>query len=356
MALPDFNMRQLLDAGVHFGHQVCRWNPKMEGYIFGSRNGIHIIDLAQTVPLLHQALKALSDVAAKGGRVLFVGTKRQASEPIAAAAKGCAQYYVNHRWLGGMLTNWETISRSIRRLRELEEFMSNSAQGLTKKEQLQLGREHSKLERALSGIKDMGGIPDLLFVLDTKREQIAIKEAIRLKIPVAAILDTNCDPDGITYPVPGNDDASRSIAFYCDIAVRAVLDGISRAQSGMGKDIGAAASNSFVRDPEIEAKGTGSLSDAAAMLVDPVSVNDRTVFVRLRGPDVVPDDLTVISGIDSSISQALNDFGIYHYWQLAALKEVDVDLIESRLGFGKSILQDKWIRHSSELKGAGDVS
>src|SRR5580700_7098549 len=238
MALPDFTMRQLLEAGAHFGHQSHRWNPKMAPYIYGSRNSIHIIDLAQTVPLLHQALKAVSDTVAKGGRVLFVGTKRQAADSIAEAAKRSAQYYINARWLGGMLTNWKTISGSIARLRKLDEMLAAGAVGLTKKERLMLSRERDKLEKALGGIKDMGGTPDLVFVIDTNKEQLAIKEANRLKIPVAAILDTNCDPDGIAFPVPGNDDAGRAIQLYCDLIAKAALDGISRSQGSQGMDMG----------------------------------------------------------------------------------------------------------------------
>jgi len=239
MALPDFSMRQLLEAGVHFGHQSHRWNPKMEPFIFGTRNGIHIIDLAQTVPMLYRALQAVSDMVAQGGRVLFVGTKRQASETIADAARRSAQYYVNARWLGGMLTNWKTMSNSIQRLKTLEATLAEGAQGLTKKERLTLTRERDKLERALGGIKDMGGLPNLLFVIDTNKEAIAIAEAKRLGIPVAAIIDTNCDPEGITYPIPGNDDAGRAIALYCDLVARAAIDGISRGQGDLGIDIGA---------------------------------------------------------------------------------------------------------------------
>ena len=241
MALPDFTMRQLLEAGVHFGHQKHRWNPKMAPYIFGTRNNIHIIDLAQTVPLLHQALKAISDTVAKGGRVLIVGTKRQAQEPVADAARRSAQYFVNARWLGGMLTNWKTISNSIQRLRKIDEMLTGEAANLiTKKERLTLDRERQKLDRSLGGIKDMGGLPDLVFVIDTNREALAIQEAKRLGIPVAAILDSNCDPDGITYPIPGNDDAGRAIALYCDLISRAAIDGISRAAGAMGLDLGEA--------------------------------------------------------------------------------------------------------------------
>src|SRR5487761_2200076 len=240
MALPEFSMRQLLEAGVHFGHQAHRWNPKMGSYIFGTRNNIHIIDLAQSVPMLHRALQAVSDTAAKGGRILFVGTKRQAQDAIAAAAKQSAQYYVNSRWLGGTLTNWKTISGSISRLRKLDEMLaSGDAGGYTKKERLTMQRERDKLDRSLGGIKDMGGIPDLIFVIDTNKEDIAIKEAQRLNIPVAAVVDTNCDPVGITYVVPGNDDASRAVTMYCDLIARAAIDGISRAQGEAGVDLGA---------------------------------------------------------------------------------------------------------------------
>jgi small subunit ribosomal protein S2 len=238
MALPDFSMRQLLEAGAHFGHQTHRWNPKMERYIFGSRSNIHIIDLSQSIPLLHQALVKVREVAASGGRILFVGTKRQASEPIATAARRCAQYYVNHRWLGGTLTNWRTVSGSIARLRELEGVLETET-GRTKKELLQLKREHDKLELSLGGIKDMGGIPDLMFVIDTNKEAIAIQEARKLNIPVIAILDTNCNPDGITFPIPGNDDAARAIQLYCDLMADSVLDGLAAGQSASGVDLGA---------------------------------------------------------------------------------------------------------------------
>ena len=241
MALPEFTMRQLLEAGAHFGHQTHRWNPKMDRYIFGSRSNIHIIDLSQSMPLLHQALITVREVAAAGGRVLFVGTKRQAADPVAIAAKRCAQYYVNHRWLGGTLTNWRTISLSIARLRELEGLLdTEGGQGRTKKELLQLTREREKLELSLGGIKDMGGIPDLMFVIDTNKEAIAIQEARKLNIPVVAILDTNCDPDGVAFPVPGNDDAARALQLYCDLVADSVLDGLAAGQASLGVDLGAA--------------------------------------------------------------------------------------------------------------------
>ncbi len=241
MALPDYSMRQLLEAGVHFGHQKHRWNPKMAPYLYGVRNNIHIIDLAQTVPLLHRALQAVSDTVAGGGRVLFVGTKRQASDPVADAAKRCAQYYVNSRWLGGMLTNWKTISNSIQRLRKLDEMLSGGeAQGFTKKERLNLDREREKLDKALGGIKDMGSTPDLMFVIDTNKEAIAILEAKRLGIPVVAVIDSNCDPDKVDFPIPGNDDAARAIQLYCDLVAKAAIDGIARQQGALGVDVGAA--------------------------------------------------------------------------------------------------------------------
>ncbi|CAN5725671.1 30S ribosomal protein S2 [soil metagenome] len=240
MALPDFSMRQLLEAGAHFGHQTHRWNPKMDRYIFGSRSNIHIIDLSQSIPLLHQALVKVREIAAGGGRVLFVGTKRQASDPVATAAKRSAQYYVNHRWLGGTLTNWRTVSGSIARLRELEGLLDGDGSvGRAKKELLKLTRERDKLELSLGGIKDMGGIPDIMFVIDTNKEAIAILEARKLNIPVIAILDTNCDPDGITYPIPGNDDAARAIQLYCDLMADSILDGLAAGQSAAGVDLGA---------------------------------------------------------------------------------------------------------------------
>ncbi len=241
MALPEFTMRQLLEAGVHFGHQTRRWNPKMSPYIFGVRNGVHILDLQQTVPMFHQALSALRDTAAGGGRVLFVGTKRQASEPVADAARRSGQYFVNHRWLGGMMTNWKAVSGSIKTLISLEEQLGDENLGLTKKEVLQLTRRRDKLDRALGGIKDMGGVPDILVVIDTNKEDIAVMEARKLGIPVVAVVDSNCDPELITYPIPGNDDAIRAVNFYCDLFSRAVIDGLQQEMAATGADIGESA-------------------------------------------------------------------------------------------------------------------
>jgi len=239
MALPQFTLRQLLEAGVHFGHHTRRWNPKMAPYLFGVRNQVHIIDLQQTVPMLARAMQAVRDVVAGGGRVLFVGTKKAAAEHVAEAAKRCGQYYVNHRWLGGMLTNWKTIQGSIKRLRSIEEQLSQDVTGLTKKEVLVLTRERDKLERALGGIKEMGGLPDILFIIDTNKEKIAVDEARKLNIPVVAVVDSNSDPDGVTYPIPGNDDAIRAITLYCDLIAGAVLDGISAEMAASGIDLGA---------------------------------------------------------------------------------------------------------------------
>ncbi|MEC7982395.1 MAG: 30S ribosomal protein S2 [Pseudomonadota bacterium] len=242
MSLPTFSMRQMLEAGVHFGHSTRRWNPRMKPYIFGERNKIHILDLQQTVPMLHAALKALSDVTSRGGRVLFVGTKRAAADKIAETARNCGQYYVNHRWLGGMMTNWATVSQSIRRLRDLESRMdSDEINQLTKKEVLQLTRERDKLELTLGGIKEMGGLPDMLFVIDTNKEAIAVEEANRLNIPVVAIVDTNAKPEGVDYIIPGNDDAMRAISFYCELAQAAVIDGLQTEMMSSGGDAGEAA-------------------------------------------------------------------------------------------------------------------
>ena len=265
--LPTYTMRQLLEAGVHFGHHTRRWNPKMQPYIFGARNGIHIIDLEQTEPMLHQGLQAIRDAVAGGGRVLLVGTKRQAQEPIAEAAKRCGQYYVNYRWLGGMLTNFKTISQSIRRLRELDERINAEQTGLTKRELLELTRDRDKLERALGGIKEMGGLPDILFVIDTNKEAIAVAEANTLRIPVVAILDSNSSPDGIAYPIPGNDDAMRAIHLYCDLVASSVLDGLQAEMAASGVDIGARAEIPLAGLPEEaadEAVGEGA-GEAAAM-------------------------------------------------------------------------------------------
>ncbi len=338
MALPDFTMRQLLEAGAHFGHQSHRWNPKMAPFIYGTRNSIHIIDLAQTVPLLHQALKTVSDTVAKGGRVLFVGTKRQASDEIAAAARRSAQYFVNARWLGGMLTNWKTISGSISRLRKLDEMLAEGAKGLTKKERLMMSRERDKLETALGGIKDMGGVPDLVFVIDTNKEALAIKEANRLKIPVIAILDTNSDPDGIRYPVPANDDAGRAIQLYCDLLARAAIDGIGRSQGAAGVDLG-----------EAEAPIAEVLPETVE--AEPVLPPDDH-FELLTAPRGAPDDLAKLTGVGPQIVKKLNEHGVFHYWQLAAMTDEEAAKLDADLRFNGRIIRDKWSEQARALIAA----
>ncbi|MFQ6548207.1 30S ribosomal protein S2 [Aestuariibius sp. 2305UL40-4] len=252
MALPEFSMRQLLEAGVHFGHQTQRWNPRMSPFIYGARNGIHIVDLTQTVPMLDAALSAVRETVAKGGRVLFVGTKRQAQKPIAEAAEKCAQYYMNHRWLGGTLTNWQTVSKSIGRLNTIDEAMDQGAEGLTKKERLGMEREQSKLQASLGGIREMGGLPDLLFIIDVNKEDLAIAEANKLGIPVVAVVDTNCSPEGVDYIIPGNDDAARAIALYCDLASRAALDGMTAQMGAAGIDVGELVDGSEETIPEAD--------------------------------------------------------------------------------------------------------
>ncbi len=355
MALPDFSMRQLLEAGVHFGHQKHRWNPKMAPYLYGVRNNIHIIDLAQTVPMLYRALQLVSDTVAQGGRILFVGTKRQAAEPLTAAAKRCAQYYVNARWLGGMLTNWKTISRSIQRLRELETLLAGEAQGLTKKERLTLTREKDKLEKALGGIKDMGGVPDLLFVIDTNKEKIAIDEANRLNIPVAAIIDSNCDPDRIQYPIPGNDDAARAITLYCDLIAKAAIDGISRAQGDSGMDIGAAEE---VPEPVAleQAAPDVDMSDAAA--VEPQAAPDFTkspepaaVEPLFTKPEGKADDLKKITGIGPALERKLNALGVTRYEQIANFSDEEIEKVNSALNFKGRIQRDDWVGQGKALIG-----
>jgi small subunit ribosomal protein S2 len=335
MALPDFSMRQLLEAGAHFGHQSHRWNPKMQQFIFGTRNNIHIIDLAQSVPMLHRALQAVSDTVANGGRILFVGTKRQAADLISDAAKRSAQYYVNSRWLGGMLTNWKTISGSIQRLKKVDELLAGGAQGLTKKERLMLSREKEKLDKALGGIREMGGTPDMIFVIDTNKEQLAIQEAQRLGIPVAAIIDTNRDPDGITFPIPGNDDAGRAIALYCDLVARAALDGISRSQGSSGMDIGA------------------SVAPIAEVLPVDAAPYVGEAFERLSVPRGAPDDLKKLTGIGPQLEQKLNEAGIYHYWQIAAMADADVATLDQELKLNGRAARDGWVASARGLVEAG---
>ena len=290
MALPEFTMRQLLEAGVHFGHQTHRWNPKMKPFIYGERSQIHILDLSKTVPLLHQALVQVRDVVSKGGRVLFVGTKRQASEPIAEAAQRCAQYYMNHRWLGGTLTNWATVSNSIKRLKELDSmFAEGESEGLTKKELLKLQRERDKLDRALGGIANMGGLPSLLFVIDTNKEAIAVLEAKKLGIPVVAVIDTNCDPDSIDYPFPGNDDAARAISLYCNLIADAVMDGLEESAAGMDIDIGAMDDIGDIADADVAVADAAVVE--AAVADTETKVEDIAEATEVKADATAPEDV-----------------------------------------------------------------
>jgi small subunit ribosomal protein S2 len=306
-------MRQLLEAGVHFGHSTRRWNPKMEPFLFGVRNGTHIIDLQQTVPLLYQALLAIRNVVAGGGRVLFVGTKRQASEKVADAAKRCGQYYVNHRWLGGMMTNWKTISNSIKRLQEIDNRLAEENLGLTKKETLRLTRERDKLEQALGGIKEMGGLPDVLFIIDTNKEGIAVAEANKLNIPVVAVVDSNSSPAGINYPIPGNDDALRAISLYCELVADAVLDGIQQEMVAAGVDLGAAEEleeplpdEETAEQPALETKTDDCVSESVESASDDASESEQSVDTEAseqttptENPNV-PDGETADAASDSS--------------------------------------------------------
>lgn len=351
MALPEFNLRQLLEAGCHFGHNTHRWNPKMDRYIFGSRNNIHIIDLAQTVPLLHQALKTVSDTVAGGGRVLFVGTKRAASQTIADAAQKSAQYYVNARWLGGMLTNWNTISNSIKRLRTVDELLnSDAANQLTKKERLTLTRERDKLERALGGIKDMGGVPDLMVVIDTNKEANAVQEARKLKIPVVAVLDTNCNPDVVDFPIPGNDDAARAIALYTDLIARAALDGIARQQGSAGVDLGAMAEapveEALAAAAPIAEAAPAPVAEAAPAPVAAPAGDDSPLFAT---PEGEPDDLKKISGVGPVLEGKLHELGITKFAQVAAFTKEQIDMVDDRLSFKGRIERDEWLKQAAEL-------
>ena len=372
--LPQFTMRQLLEAGVHFGHQTHRWNPKMQNYLFGTRNKIHIIDLSKTVPLLHQAVVLASDVVAQGGRILFVGTKRQASDAIADAAKRCAQYYVNHRWLGGMLTNWKTITNSIKRLRYLEDLLAGEGQGFTKKELLHLTRERDRLEQELGGIKDMGGVPDLLFIIDTNKEAIAIAEALKLKIPVIAVIDSNSNPDGVTYPIPGNDDAGRAITLYCDLIARAAIDGIGRAHGSAGVDIGeaeeiseavleeaaaevapatngqAAPEPAQAAEPEKKEKkaAKGKAKPAGESKEEPAE-ESTTTLEGLAEPKGEKDDLKKIRGITKAHEKKLNERGIFHFWQVAAFTQDNLDEIDRLLHGNGQIARGDWVDQAREL-------
>ena len=341
MALPEFSLRQLLEAGVHFGHQTHRWNPRMDQYIYGSRNGIHIMDLTQTVPLLDQALNVVRETVSKGGRILFVGTKRQASKAVAEAAERSAQYYMNHRWLGGTLTNWQTVSKSIQRLKAISAQMETGFDGLTKKERLGMEREHAKLHASLNGIAEMGGTPDLLFVIDTNKEALAVAEANKLGIPVIGILDTNSAPEGIDYPIPGNDDAARAIGLYCDLIARSALDGMAAQMGSAGVDL-------------------GELVDAPVEEI--LDVVETSKVVEEEGPETVgtkptllleapseKDDLKKITGVGPKLEEAMNKLGIYQFAQVASWTNDEIMWVDDSLSVKGRIERDDWVGQVSEL-------
>ena len=341
MALPEFSLRQLLEAGVHFGHQTHRWNPRMDQYIYGSRNGIHIMDLTQTVPLLDQALNVVRETVSKGGRILFVGTKRQASKAVAEAAERSAQYYMNHRWLGGTLTNWQTVSKSIQRLKAISAQMETGFDGLTKKERLGMEREHAKLHASLNGIAEMGGTPDLLFVIDTNKEALAVAEANKLGIPVIGILDTNSAPEGIDYPIPGNDDAARAIGLYCDLIARSALDGMAAQMGSAGVDLG-----ELVAAPVEEILDVVETSKEVEEET-PESVGTKpTLFSEAPSEK---DDLKKITGVGPKLEEAMNKLGIYQFAQVASWTNDEIMWVDDSLSVKGRIERDDWVGQVSEL-------
>ena len=341
MALPEFSLRQLLEAGVHFGHQTHRWNPRMDQYIYGSRNGIHIMDLTQTVPLLDQALNVVRETVSKGGRILFVGTKRQASKAVAEAAERSAQYYMNHRWLGGTLTNWQTVSKSIQRLKAISAQMETGFDGLTKKERLGMEREHAKLHASLNGIAEMGGTPDLLFVIDTNKEALAVAEANKLGIPVIGILDTNSAPEGIDYPIPGNDDAARAIGLYCDLIARSALDGMAAQMGSAGVDLG-----ELVDAPVEEILDVVETSKKVEEET-PESVGTKpTLFSEAPSEK---DDLKKITGVGPKLEEAMNKLGIYQFAQVASWTNDEIMWVDDSLSVKGRIERDDWVGQVSEL-------
>ena len=341
MALPEFSLRQLLEAGVHFGHQTHRWNPRMDQYIYGSRNGIHIMDLTQTVPLLDQALNVVRETVSKGGRILFVGTKRQASKAVAEAAERSAQYYMNHRWLGGTLTNWQTVSKSIQRLKAISAQMETGFDGLTKKERLGMEREHAKLHASLNGIAEMGGTPDLLFVIDTNKEALAVAEANKLGIPVIGILDTNSAPEGIDYPIPGNDDAARAIGLYCDLIARSALDGMAAQMGSAGVDLG-----ELVDAPVEEIL---DVVETSKVVEEEAHETVGTKPTLLSEAPSEKDDLKKITGVGPKLEEAMNKLGIYQFAQVASWTNDEIMWVDDSLSVKGRIERDDWVGQVSEL-------
>jgi len=357
MALPEFTMRQLLEAGVHFGHQTHRWNPRMGQFIYGKRNGIHIMDLTQTVPLLDAALNAVREVVAKNGRILFVGTKRQAAKAVAEAAERSAQYYMNHRWLGGTLTNWQTVSKSIQRLKELDEKFEKGAEGLTKKERLGMEREQGKLQASLGGIREMGGTPDLVFIIDTNKESLAVAEAKKLGIPIVAIVDSNSAPDGIDYPIPGNDDAARAIELYCDLIARSALDGMAAAMGSAGFDIGAAVDapveelpqvKEKVAEPAVKVEKKPAKKVAKKVEKAPAESAGTKPELLTSAPDA-KDDLKKITGVGPKLEETLNKLGVYHFAQVASWSADEIQWVDDNLSFKGRIDRDDWTGQATEL-------
>lgn len=348
MALPEFTLRQLLEAGVHFGHQTHRWNPRMDQYIYGQRSGIHIIDLTQTVPLLDAALNAVRETVAKGGRILFVGTKRQAAKPVAEAAERSAQYYMNHRWLGGTLTNWQTVSKSISRLKEIDEKLESGATGLTKKERLGMEREQAKLQASLGGIREMGTTPDLLVVIDTNKEALAVAEANKLGIPVIAVLDTNSAPEGIDYPIPGNDDAARAISLYCDLIARSALDGMAAQMGSAGIDIGALEEAAVEETLAEEAPAPAAEAPAEEAAAEP----SGTAPELFKEAPEKTDDLKQITGVGPALEEKLNKLGVYTLAQVASWTPDQIAWIDDTLNFKGRVERDDWVGQA-ELLAAG---
>ncbi len=359
MALPEFTLRQLLEAGVHFGHQTHRWNPRMGQFIYGQRNGIHIMDLTQTVPLLDAALNVVRETVAKNGRILFVGTKRQASKAISEAAERSAQYYMNHRWLGGTLTNWNTVSKSIARLKQLDEKFESGAEGLTKKERLGMEREQGKLEASLGGIREMGGTPDLVFIIDTNKESLAVAEAKKLGIPIVAVVDSNCAPDGIDYPIPGNDDAARAIELYCDLIARSALDGMAVAMGSAGIDIGEAVEAPVEELPAaVEEKAEPAVKvekKAAKKVVKKVEAPAESAGTKPELMKEAPDekdDLKNITGVGPKLEETLNKMGVYTFAQVAAWTADEIQWVDDNLSFKGRIDRDDWVGQATELMNA----
>jgi len=357
MALPEFTLRQLLEAGVHFGHQTHRWNPRMGQFIYGKRNGIHIMDLTQTVPLLDAALNIVRETVAKNGRILFVGTKRQAAKAVSEAAERSAQYYMNHRWLGGTLTNWNTVSKSIARLKQLDEKLETGAEGLTKKERLGMEREQGKLEASLGGIREMGGTPDLVFIIDTNKESLAVAEAKKLGIPVVAVVDSNSAPDGIDYPIPGNDDAARAIELYCDLIARSALDGMAAAMGSAGIDIGAAVDAPVEELPQVEEKAEAApavkvekkpAKKVAKKEEAPAESAGTKPELLAKAPEN-KDDLKNITGVGPKLEETLNKLGVYHFAQVAAWTADEVQWVDDNLSFKGRIDRDDWVGQATEL-------